>query len=176
MSDRVLTCLGVSRLASAGGRPLRQLHRPATPPLPRPRELYPGQGPASLCGYGCCLGLAASRRQEGTNHPFDVAGQGFQVDRQPDPAPAPDPQAPKTVDAMVMMARVEVLMTVVVLTGVNLIHAGWLAPGVVLAAPTPEEIAEQWSTVTDLTGGREFDGGAAEQGDWVLSQVSTRSS
>ncbi|WP_239678843.1 SDR family NAD(P)-dependent oxidoreductase [Natronosporangium hydrolyticum] len=50
------------------------------------------------------------------------------------------------------------------------------APGLVLAAPTPEEIAEQWSTVTDLTGGREFDGGASEQGDWVLSQVAAPSS
>lgn len=45
------------------------------------------------------------------------------------------------------------------------------APGVVLDEVTPEALAQRWSAVTDVSGGHEFPGGAAEQGDWVLAQV-----
>jgi NAD(P)-dependent dehydrogenase (short-subunit alcohol dehydrogenase family) len=45
------------------------------------------------------------------------------------------------------------------------------ASGVVLDQVTPEGLADRWSEVVDVTEGHEFDGGAAEQGDWVLSRV-----
>jgi NAD(P)-dependent dehydrogenase (short-subunit alcohol dehydrogenase family) len=45
------------------------------------------------------------------------------------------------------------------------------ATGVVLDQVTPEALADRWSEVTDVTEGHEFDGGAAEQGDWVLGRV-----
>ncbi|WP_052668700.1 SDR family oxidoreductase [Nitriliruptor alkaliphilus] len=44
------------------------------------------------------------------------------------------------------------------------------APGVVLDDVTPEALADRWDEVTDVAGGQEFDGAAA-QGDWVLSRV-----
>lgn len=43
-------------------------------------------------------------------------------------------------------------------------------PGVTLGdGLTPEALAERWDEVLDLEGGREFDGGAAEQGDHVVA-------
>jgi NAD(P)-dependent dehydrogenase (short-subunit alcohol dehydrogenase family) len=45
------------------------------------------------------------------------------------------------------------------------------APGVVLDQVTPEGIADRWDEVTEIAGGHEFPGGAAEQGDWVLGRV-----
>lgn len=45
------------------------------------------------------------------------------------------------------------------------------APGVVLDEVTPEALADRWDAVTGVAGGTEFDGGAAEQGDWVLARV-----
>jgi NAD(P)-dependent dehydrogenase (short-subunit alcohol dehydrogenase family) len=45
------------------------------------------------------------------------------------------------------------------------------APGVVLDKVTPEALADRWAELTDVAGGREFPGGAAEQGDWVVAQL-----
>jgi hypothetical protein len=36
---------------------------------------------------------------------------------------------------------------------------------------TVEALAERWDEVLDLADGREFQAGASEQGDWVLSQL-----
>jgi NAD(P)-dependent dehydrogenase (short-subunit alcohol dehydrogenase family) len=43
--------------------------------------------------------------------------------------------------------------------------------GVVFDDLTPEALAERWDDVTTLGEGREFRGGAAEQGDWVVSRL-----
>jgi NAD(P)-dependent dehydrogenase (short-subunit alcohol dehydrogenase family) len=45
------------------------------------------------------------------------------------------------------------------------------ARGVVLPEVTPEAVAAAWPEVTDVSEGREFPQGAAEQGDWVLGRV-----
>lgn len=43
--------------------------------------------------------------------------------------------------------------------------------GVAFGELTPEALAERWDDVITLGEGREFPGGAAEQGDWVVSQL-----
>ena len=43
--------------------------------------------------------------------------------------------------------------------------------GVAFDELTPEALAERWDDVVALGDGREFLGGAAEQGDWVVSQL-----
>lgn len=43
--------------------------------------------------------------------------------------------------------------------------------GVVFDQLTPDALADRWEEVTTLGEGREFPGGAAEQGDWVVSQL-----
>lgn len=43
--------------------------------------------------------------------------------------------------------------------------------GVVLDEVTPEAIAERWDDIVELGDGREFPGGAAEQGDAVVSRL-----
>lgn len=48
-------------------------------------------------------------------------------------------------------------------------------PGVVFDdVPTPEAIADRWDEICDVTGGREFTGGAAEETGAVLERVSRR--
>jgi NAD(P)-dependent dehydrogenase (short-subunit alcohol dehydrogenase family) len=43
--------------------------------------------------------------------------------------------------------------------------------GVVFDEPSPEALADRWDDVIALGDGREFRGGAAEQGDWVVSRL-----